>query len=58
MRFGHVNRIRNDRWPKRVLDWNPDEKRKGARRARSWRNGIEEAMEAGNVHLQTRKWNL
>lgn len=34
-RFGHVNRVTNDRWTKKVVEWFRKEKRKRRRLGRS-----------------------
>lgn len=59
--FGHAKRMEN-RWPKRVLEWIPPERRKRGRPRRSWRDDIKEAMDARNLEEETcydrRNWKL
>jgi hypothetical protein len=49
IRFGHTNRTHETRWPRKVQEWLPREKRKGGRRKRGWRDGMKEAMEARDL---------
>ncbi|XP_030747136.1 uncharacterized protein LOC115875769 [Sitophilus oryzae] len=44
--FGHLMRMPDDRWPKRVFQWVPPQRRKRGRPRRSWNDGIRESMEA------------
>lgn len=44
--FEHLMRMPDDRWPKRVFQWVPPQRRKRGRPRRSWNDGIRESMEA------------
>ncbi|XP_030757801.1 uncharacterized protein LOC115883584 [Sitophilus oryzae] len=44
--FGHLMRMPDYRWPKRVFQWVPSQRRKRGRPRRSWNDGIRESMEA------------
>lgn len=60
--FGHVNRMPEERWPKKILTWIPPEKRKRGRPRTSWRGGIDEAMSARGLEeelcLDRGEWKL
>jgi hypothetical protein len=43
---GHTNRVEDMRWPRNILEWVPEEKSKGGRPRRGWRDDVKEAMEA------------
>jgi len=43
-----------ERWPKRMLDWVPDRRRKGGRPRKSWRENIH--VEMKRRLLQHRDW--
>src|SRR5215475_8344035 len=38
--YGHVQRMPGERWPKRMLDWVPNRRRKRGRTRRAWRENI------------------
>ncbi|XP_030759846.1 uncharacterized protein LOC115885173 [Sitophilus oryzae] len=42
--FGHLLRMPEDRWPKRLFQWSPPQRRKRGRPRRSWNNTIRQAM--------------
>jgi hypothetical protein len=42
--YGHVQRMPEARWPKRMLDWMPNRRRKRGRPRRAWRENIQEEM--------------
>jgi hypothetical protein len=44
--FGHTNRMDEIRWPRKVLEWVPQEKRKQGQLRQEWRDYIKEVMEA------------
>jgi len=52
--YGHVQRMPAQRWPKRMLDWVPDRRRKRGRPRRTWRENIHVEMEWR--HLQHGDW--
>lgn len=60
--FGHTKRMDENRWPRKVLEWIPPERRKRGRPRRSWRDGIEEAMKFRNLAENTchdrKNWKL
>lgn len=47
--FGHVLRMPENRWPKRVFQWAPQGRRKRGRPRKSWNGTVTEAMEARNL---------
>lgn len=51
--FGHVKRMNVNRWPRKILEWTPLERRKRGRPRRSWRDDINQAMTARNL-MKTR----
>jgi hypothetical protein len=46
---GHTNRMDEMRWPRKVLEWVPQEKRKQGQLGWGWRDDIKTAMEARNL---------
>lgn len=60
--FGHTKRMQEERWPRKVLEWMPPERRKRGRPRRSWRDDVEEAMaERGLTEeecLDRKNWKL
>nr|CAI5853376.1 unnamed protein product [Callosobruchus analis] len=60
--FGHTKRMDENRWPRKVLEWIPPERRKRGRPRRSWRDDVEEAMTARSLQADAcfdrRIWNL
>lgn len=60
--FGHVNRLDDNRWPKRILKWTPPQHRKRGRPKRSWRDEINDAMSSRNLSPSTcqnrKEWKL
>lgn len=53
--YGHMQRMTNERWPKRVWDWVPPNRRKRGRPRRSWNMDVQEAMTARG--LREEEWN-
>lgn len=47
--FGHILRMPEGRWPKRIFRWRPPGRRKRGRPRRSWNEGIRNAMEARDL---------
>nr|CAI5855298.1 unnamed protein product [Callosobruchus analis] len=60
--FGHVKRMNADRWPRKVLEWMPLERRKRGRPRRSWRDDINQAMAARSLAedevFDRKRWKL
>ena len=52
--YGHVQRMPEEWWPKRMLDWVPNRRRKRGRPRRDWRENIHLKMEWRN--LQPGDW--
>src|SRR5215510_2607107 len=52
--YGHVQRMPEDRWPKRMLDCVPNRRRKRGRPRRAWRENIHAEMEWR--HLRHGDW--
>lgn len=52
--YGHVNRMDHSRWPKKLLQWIPPQRRKRGRPRRIWADGIKTAMTSRN--LQDEDW--
>lgn len=48
--FGHTKRMGQHRWPRKILEWTPPEKRKRGRPRRSWRNDVDDAMRSRNLN--------
>jgi predicted transposase YdaD len=44
--FGQTNRMDETRWPRKVLEWVPQEKGKRGRQRRGWRDDIKQGTEA------------
>jgi hypothetical protein len=42
--YGHVQRMPEERWPKRMLDWVSNRRRKTGRPRRAWRENIKAEM--------------
>ena len=47
--YGHVQRMPEERWPKKMLDWIPNRRRKRGRPRRAWRENIQLEMEWRNL---------
>ncbi|XP_030752232.1 uncharacterized protein LOC115879476 [Sitophilus oryzae] len=47
--FGHLMRMEDTRWPKRVFKWSPTGGNKRGRPRRSWNDGIRQAMRDRNI---------
>nr|CAH7720104.1 unnamed protein product [Callosobruchus chinensis] len=60
--YGHVCRMENSRWPKRILNWNPPERRRRGRPRTSWRDGLESAMRERDLNpgdwRDRKRWKL
>lgn len=53
--FGHVQRMNQERLPKKIIDWRPPGRRKRGRPRRSWRDGINEVLEERDIEQGV--WN-
>lgn len=53
--YGHLQRMGDNRWPKKIWQWVPPERRKRGRPPRSWQRDIDEAMAVRG--LQGGDWN-
>ena len=43
--YGHIQRMGEDRWQKKVLNWIPPERLKRGRPPKSWKGEIQQTME-------------
>lgn len=48
--YGHLRRMEPNRWPQRMWQWSPPERRKKGRPAREWMEGVMEAMERRDMN--------
>ncbi len=53
--FGHVQRMRSNRLPKKLLDWQPQERRKRGRPRPGWRDNVEKTLAVWQIPPGT--WN-
>ena len=53
--YGHVQKMPEERWPKRMLDWVPNRRRKRGRPRRGWRENIHLEMERRNLDPGTER---
>jgi ribosomal protein L20 len=60
--YGHVKRMPEDRIPKLILEWVPEERRKRGRPRKAWIEGINAATRARNLEQDQwrnrEKWRL
>jgi hypothetical protein len=52
--FGHVKRMTEERIPKLIMEWIPEERRKRGRSRKTWMEGVQAAMTLKN--LQPDQW--
>lgn len=52
--YGHMRRMDDDRWPKRIWDWKSFAKRKRGRPLRDWNIDVKEAM--NSRRLEDNDW--
>ncbi|XP_030751610.1 uncharacterized protein LOC115879104 [Sitophilus oryzae] len=52
--YGHLQRMDDNRWPKRIHSWTPSERRKRGRPPRRWKQGVVDAMNSRG--LQEEDW--
>jgi len=48
-RYGHVKRTPEERMPKLIMEWIPQERRKGGRLRKTWMEGAQAAMTTRNL---------
>lgn len=60
--YGHLERMDNTRWPKKVWQWIPPERRKRGRPPRRWREDVQEAMDSRGLQegdwVDRQRWKL
>ena len=60
--YGHVKRMSEARWPKFIMEWTPQERRKRGRPPRKWEQDIQNAMNLRQLNpedaLDRGKWKL
>ena len=60
--YGHLSRMAEERWPKKLWMWTPSQRRKRGRPKSRWKDGIEAAMQSRGLKeedTQNRKqWRL
>jgi hypothetical protein len=47
--YGHVKRMSEERIPKLIMEWVPEERRKRGRPEKTWMEGVQAAMTARNL---------
>lgn len=52
--YGHIQRMTESRWPKKILKWLPQRNRKRGRPRKTWEKEIEKAMKERD--LQEEDW--
>ena len=52
--YGHMRRMKNDRWPMKIWAWQPQQRRKRGRPRLSWSVGVKQAMDRKG--LQEEDW--
>jgi hypothetical protein len=50
--YGHLQRMSEERWPKKIWEWSPHGRRRRGRPLRTWSNNIKEAMAARDLDEQ------
>lgn len=48
--YGHIKRMNDERWPKRILEYTPMNRRRRGRPRKSWKQGIETAMSVRDMN--------
>ena len=52
--YGHVKRMQEERLPKLIMEWIPEERRKRGRPRKTWMERVQAAME--KRHLEMDQW--
>jgi len=52
--YGHVKRMQEERLPKLIMGWIPEERRKRGRPRKTWMEGVRAAMKTR--HLEADRW--
>lgn len=52
--YGHVRRMDEGRWPKKIIEWTPAERRRRGRPRTLWKDAVNKAMDGRN--LQENDW--
>jgi hypothetical protein len=47
--YGHVKRMPEERVPNLIMEWIPEERRKGGRPTRTWMEGVQATMTTRNL---------
>ena len=47
--FGHLFRMEDSRWPKKIYQWTPHGRRRRGRLQKSWRNQVTDFMRCRNM---------
>jgi hypothetical protein len=50
--YGHLQRMSEERWPKKIWEWTPHGRMRRGRPRRTWSNNIKEAMAARDLDEQ------
>jgi hypothetical protein len=50
--YGHLQRMSEERWPKKIWEWTPQGRRRRGLPRRTWSNNIKEAMVARDLDEQ------
>src|SRR5215510_11219114 len=52
--YGHIKRMPEEKIPKLIMEWIPDERRKRGRPRKTWMEGVQAAMTSR--HLEPDQW--
>lgn len=47
--YGHIMRMKEERWPRRAIEYCPRQRKKRGRPKQTWMEGIRKAMEKRNL---------
>jgi hypothetical protein len=50
--YGHLQRMSEERWPKKIWEWTPQGRRRRGRPRKNWSNNVKEAMAARDLDEQ------
>jgi hypothetical protein len=60
--YGHVKRMSEERIPKLIMEWIPEERRKRGRPRKMWMEGVQAAMTARSLEpdhwINRKEWRL